>query len=34
MKYFCPIEEHWRAKRAMKNANEIIVGDNVTREYF
>jgi len=34
MQSFCPIEEHWRAKRAMKNANEILEGKTVAREYF
>jgi len=34
MQSLCPIEEHWRAKRAIKNANKIIIGKSVAREYF
>ena len=34
MKSLCPIEEHWRAKRAMKNASEILGGKTMAREYF
>jgi len=34
MKSLCPIEEHWRAKRAIKNANEILEGKTKAREYF
>ena len=34
MKSLCPIEEHWRAKRAIKNANEILEGEIIVREYF
>ena len=34
MQSLCPIEKHWRAKRAIKNANEIIIGKSVAREYF
>jgi len=34
MQSLCPIEEHWRAKRAIKNANEILEGETIAREYF
>ena len=34
MKSLCPIEDHWRAKRAIKNANEILEGEIIVREYF
>jgi len=34
MQSACPIEEHWRAKRAMKHAQEIIADKVKVREYF
>jgi len=34
MESLCPIEGHWRAKRAIKNANEILEGKTRAREYF
>ena len=34
MQTLCPIEEHWRAKRAIKSANEILEGKTIAREYF
>ena len=34
MKSLCPVEEHWRAKRAIKNVNEILEGKTEVREYF
>ncbi len=34
MKSLCPIEEHWRAKRAMKNASDILEGKTMVRKYF
>ena len=34
MQSLCPIEGHWRAKRAMKNADEILEGKTVVREFF
>jgi len=34
MNYLCPTEEHWRAKRAMKNASEVLEGKTMVREYF
>jgi len=34
MESMCSIEKHWRAKRAIKNANKILAGEDIAREYF
>jgi len=34
LKVSCPIEEHWRCKRAVRDAEKIISGELVPRKYF
>jgi len=34
MESLCPIEGHWRAKRAMKNADDILDDKTIVREFF